>query len=156
MGLISARRFQVTHTPLVQNNDAYDANDVVADSKSIGTNVVLSMHGGPVKLEQIEFWDTNDQTAAALTFVFLNALKVYGALDAAPSISDADSLFLTGQYVAAAANILDHGGVKYGLWNPNIILQPSDQGDLYMAIASAGTPTYLTGCLTVRLSFTTV
>jgi hypothetical protein len=158
MGLQVATRFQIVSTPVVLNNDAYDANDVIYDTTAL-THPAFNQYGGPFKLEQIEFWDSNDQAAAALTFVFLNSNVTYGTKDSAPSISDADSLFLTGQYVAASANILDHGGLKYGLWNPNIMVYPSQPSStvtsatLYHACASAGTPTYLTGCLQLRFTF---
>jgi hypothetical protein len=155
MTIVKAQRFQITSTPVVLNNDAYDANDVIVDS-TVLTHVLFSAHGGPFKLEQIEYWDSNDQAAAALTFVFLSANVTYGTKDSAPSISDSDALNLVGQYVAASANILDHGGIKYGLWNPNIIVQCSPVAgvqSLYYAIASAGTPTYLTGCLQLRFTF---
>ena len=154
MGMVSAERFQITIIPTVLNNDAYDANDVIFD-RTLLSHVSMTNHSGPLKLEQIEFWDTNDQTAAILTFAFLNSNVTYGTADAAPSISDANSVFLAGQYSAATAGQIDHTDFKYGLWNPNIIVTPA-AGVLYVAMASAGTPTYLTGCLTLRFTFSTM
>ena len=144
-------RFQITSTPTVLNNDAYDANDVIVAETAI-THQMFTQFGGPFKLEQIEFWDTNDQTAAILTFLFTSTNVVHGVKDSALSISDADSLFITGVYAAATAGQTDAGGVKYGLWNPGIYVQPSS-GSIYYSISSAGTPTYLTGCITTRFTF---
>jgi hypothetical protein len=159
MALIHAPRFQITSTPTVLNADAYDANDVIVDTTAITHNMFNL--GGTFKLEQIEFWDQADQAAAALTFVFLNSNVTYGTKDAAPSITDANGIaYLTGIYVGASAAILDQTDFKYGLWNPNIFVTPATStasplsvGTLYYAIASAGTPTYATGCLQLRFTF---
>ena len=149
MGIIQAQRFVVTSTATVTNADAMDANDVVATGSF---TLPSGMGVQPFKLEQLNYYDAADQTAANLTFVFMDSNVTYGAIDAAPSISDANALSITAQYVMASASILDVTGSKVAVVTPNLFISPSVDGVIYYAIASAGTPTYTTGCITVKLT----
>ncbi len=151
MGLYMAPRFVVTSVATVLNNDAYDANDVIANGSF--THNMFSTHGGPFKVEQLWYKEDTDAAAANLTFVFMDANVEYGPLDSAPDITDAEGLNLVAHYAMASASLIDHGAFKLGVVQPNLIVQPSNASTptLYYAIASAGTPTLATGCITVKL-----
>lgn len=143
----------ITITPTVLNNDAYDANDVIFD-----TTLIPDAAGAidrPVELVSLAFTDKADQTAANLTFVFLNSNVSYGTADSAPGISAANSFNIVGQYVLASASILDHGNAKFAhVGNLGLIMKPeTGHRRLYIAMASAGTPTYTTGCIQIQLGF---
>jgi hypothetical protein len=153
MAMIHAQRFVVTSTATIVDNNAIDAYDVFATGSF--THSMFQTHGGPFKVEQLNYLDAADNTAANLTFVFMNSNVSYGTIDSAPDMTDANALFLTSHYVLASASILDHTNFKFASVQPNIIVWPSAAGSssaIYYAIATAGTPTPLTASpITVSL-----
>ena len=151
--IISTAMRLVTVTPTVLNADAYDANDVLFDSTA-----VLNACGGvdrPSILQSLCFVDKDDQAAANLVFWFLSANVVFGAADAAPSISDANALEILGSVPMASSLILDVGGAKAGsLHNIGLVVKPATgTTTIWVACTTAGTPTQTIGGIQLRLGF---
>jgi len=134
--------------------DAQDAGDVLAATQVV-TNACPSINV-PTKLMSATFIDTDDQKAI-LTAVFFDANVAFGTEDAAPSITDADSLSITGSVENVVADYIDAGGVSYVCKeNIGLVLPPAvGTRDIYMALytPATSTPTYASGIITVRLGF---
>lgn len=142
----------VTVTPTVLNADAYDAGDVVFDRTAI-VGAVRDV-GGQAVLQSIVVADKDDQKAQ-LRLVFLNDDVTLGTADAAPSISDANSLKVLGTVEVAAADYIDLGGASVAtIRNIGLLLEADAASPtIYVAAFTSGTPTYTTGGLQLKLGF---
>jgi len=142
----------ITLTPTVLNADAYDAGDTVFDATVI-TNAVRVI-GGATMLQSVVVADKDDQKAQ-LRLVFFDATVTFGTADAAPSLSDADSLKCLGSVEVLAADYIDFGGVSVATVKAiGLLLEATAASrDLYVAAMTSGTPTYTTGGLQLRFGF---
>lgn len=139
----------ITVTPTVLNNDAYDAGDVVFDATAI-TNAVRAV-GACALLQSLVVADKDDQKAQ-LRLVFLDSSATLGTADAAPSISDANTLKVLGTVEVAASDYVDLGGASVAtIRGIGLLLEAAaDSRDIYVAAFTSGTPTYTTGGLQLR------
>ena len=143
----------VTITPTVLNNDAYDANDVLFDTTEIPN--ACSAKDKIVKLQGIAWLDKSDATVGNLTFWFFRANVSFGTKDSAPNIADADAENFIGSVAFASTLLTDAGGSKIGfLGNIGLICKPaSGTNNIFVACTAAGTPTLATDCLQIKFSF---
>lgn len=142
----------ITVTPTVQNNNAYDANDVIFDAVEIPLAVPVA--GGTAILDSIVVIDTADQKAQ-MHLVFMNAATSLGTLDSAPDIDDTEVLTVIGtvEVLAASYNDLGANSVATKTAVGLAVKAASGTRSLWVAAWSTGTPTYLTGCLKIQLGF---
>lgn len=141
-GTLSNAPKSVTVTPVILAADAYDAGDVIFDTTII--TECARANGGSVLLQSMVGTDKSDQKVA-LTFVFLRTNVTLGTKDAAPSISDANSLKVCGIVQVAAADYVDLGGTAvFSKANIGLLMScDAAADDLYVAAFTAdGTPTY--------------
>lgn len=142
----------ITVTPVVQNNNAYDAGDVIFDAIEIPN--CIPMPGGSAILDSIFCLDTNDQKAQ-MHLLLMNAATVLGTLDSAPDIDDTEALTAIANIELLAASYVDLGGAsvltKNGIGLP--VQAASGSRSLWVAGFTTGTPTYLTGCLKLSFGF---
>jgi hypothetical protein len=130
------------------------SGELVADTQAIPDAVDET--GRPALLQSITILDTDDQTASAYDIYILDRNVSMGTLNAAPSISDANSAALLGPPIAiATGDWKDLGGAKIsGKEAIGKIVKPYSGRSLYAAIVNgAGTPTFASGILTVRFGF---
>lgn len=136
-----------TITFTVNNNDAYDSGDVLADTGELAN--ALSVSGGGGVLQTIKITDKDDQTAAAMTVWILKSNVSLGTKDAAPSISDTNADEIIARVDIAATDWTDLGGAKVAfVKNLGIPVRVSTGTSLWVALVTAGTPTQTTGGLT--------
>ena len=140
--------------PVVLNSDAYDAGDTLFDTTAIP--YAAPQAGAPTMLQSVTAIDLDDQAAAVMTLWFLDSNVAFGTADAAPSITDANAIFLQGSLAIPSASFLDVGGSKVAyVGNLGLILKPAaGTQTVYFAATTAGTPTQTTAAgLRFRFGF---
>jgi len=130
---------RLTFTPVLDTG-IYGANDTLFATIVAGE---LPNAGARCFLRSVIVHDKDDE-GPQMTLWFLRSNVVFGVVNEAPSISDANSLFITGSLAIAAADFVDMGGakvaVKQDLWIP---LEAADgTANVYVAATTTGTPTY--------------
>jgi hypothetical protein len=151
---VTAKLREVTVTPTVLNNDAYDSGDVLFDSTLVAN--ACRDNDEPCWLDSMTIQDKDDQAAAAWTLFFLSANTSLGTKDAAPSISDPNAATAKlMMYPVAVADWFDYGAGKLAhLRSINLPIIPvSGTRDIYVAATVTGTPTQTTGGIVCRLIF---
>lgn len=133
--------------------DAYDANDVLADTQEIAN--VMATEGGSARLVSMHVLDKDDNTGAAMEFFFLNASTSLGTEDEAVSISAANAANIIGHVQVPAANFKDLINSKLAtVKDINLILKAAaGSTSLYFAVQTAGTPTQTASGIIVQFSF---
>lgn len=136
-----------TITFTVNNADAYDAGDVLADTGELAN--ALAVSGGGGVLQSVKIVDKDDQTAANMTVWILKSNVSLGTKDAAPSITDTNADEIIGRIDLVAADFVDVGGAKIAYKaNLGIPVRVSTGTSLWVALTTGGTPTQTTGGLT--------
>lgn len=141
----------ITITPTLDNANALDAGDTVFDATVITGAIRLS--GGSALLESIVVADKDDQKAQ-LRLCFFDSAVIFGTIDSAPGLSDADSLKCVGTVEVLAADYIDLGGASVAtIKGIGLLCKAAGSANLYVAAFTSGTPTYTTGGLQLRLGF---
>jgi len=142
----------ISVTPVCDTN-AYGAGDVLFDRTLIAG--ATSVPDAAVILDSIVVLDEDDQTAANLTLVFLDADVTLGTANSAPSISDTNARNIIGAVVVASGSFIDIGGAKVAsVGNLGLILKPATgTSNIYVAGFTAGTPTQTASGIKLRLGF---
>lgn len=136
----------------VFDTNAYTAGDVLFDSTEIVGATRIS--GGSTKLTSLAWIDTNDNTAAVITFFFFRSNVSLGTLNSAPDIDDTEILEYQGHVALATTDFFDVTGAKVAvIRNLNLILEPTTGTSIWVAGSSAGTPTHTAGGAKLRLGF---
>lgn len=152
IGLVGSSDIAVAVTCPIDNGNALDAGDVIFDKTEIAGAARTS--GGMTILQSLTVVDGDDNTAAAMTIVFLKASCTFGTIDSAPSISDADAAaYFAGSVVIASTDWIDLGGCKVATKAGIGLAMAPTATSLYVAAFGAGTPTYSTGKLTMNFKF---
>lgn len=138
---------------LTLDTNAYAAGDVLATTQEVAN--AASANGLGTELISMTVRDKDDQTAAAMTFYFLDDNQSLGTENAAPDISDANADAICGMVTIPAALFTDLGGVKVAtLTNIGLLMHPGAAStSLYIAATTAGTPTQTASGITVSLQF---
>lgn len=134
--------YAVSVTPTVLAADAYDAGDVIFT----GAELALAVPdvGGYARLMGWQVTDVDDE-GAQLDIYLTQLSTVFAALDAAPSISDANMLAANIQgHPLSTGTYKDVGGFKmFGQDNVNkIVKAAAGTRSLYVHGISSGTPTF--------------
>lgn len=141
--------FDVT---LSTDTSAYASGDVLADSQVL-TNIMRANDSTGV-LQSVTMLDKADQKVA-MTLYFLSSNVAMGTENAAPSISDANSLFILGYVDIAASDWKDLGGTAVAsIKGIGLGLAPaSGTRNVYIAaVNGTGTPTFAADSLVARLT----
>jgi len=141
--------FDVT---LSTDTSAYASGDVIADSQVL-TNIMRATDSTGV-LQSVTMIDKADQKVA-MTVYFLSANVSVGTENAAPSISDANSLNILGFVDIAASDWKDLGGTAVAsIKGIGLGLEPaSGTASVYIAVVNGtGTPTFAADSLVARLT----
>ncbi len=130
---------RLTFTPVL-DTAAYGAGDTLFITTAVGQ---LTHIGQPALLRAVAIHDKDDE-GAAIKLYFLRENVTFGALNDAPSLSDANSVFVTGKLAVASADYLDLGGSKHAFYSDLAIPLGGAEGTgvLYMAATADATPTY--------------
>lgn len=130
------------------DTDAYASGDVVANPVRIPGSV-LGYNGTSI-LRSVVLIDTADQ-GVALHLVFSKDSTVFGTLNAAPNISDANVLAkIIGSIPITTNDYVDLGGARVAtIQDLGLVLTASNDDAVYVGIInSSGTPTYAADSLT--------
>ena len=141
--------FDVT---LSTDTSAYASGDVIADSQVL-TNIMRANDSTGI-LQSVTMLDKADQKVA-MTLYFLSANVAMGTENAAPSISDANSLNILGSVDIAASDWKDLGGTAVAsIKGIGLGLAPaSGTRNVYIAVVNGtGTPTFAADSLVARLT----
>lgn len=119
----------------------YADGDVLADRQELAN--VLGVNGGAGVIQSVLLQDDDDQ-AAALDIIFLDADVTIGTENSAVSISDANSAKIIGNVEIAAADYVDMVNNQHALKaNLNIPFKCADTTtSIWVAAVSRGTGTY--------------
>jgi len=130
---------RLTFTPVLSTS-IYDANDTLFATILAGE---LPNAGARCFLRSVVVHDADDE-GPQMTLYFLRSNVAFGTVNAAPSITDANSLFVTGSLAVAAADFADLGGAKVAIKQDLMIpLETADgTAEVYVAATTTGTPTY--------------
>lgn len=126
------------------DTSAYTANDTLFDRTAIPGAARVAAGSGIVR--GVTLIDKDDNAAAGINLFFLSANVAFGTINAAPSITDANSLKIQGMLAIASGDFIDVGGAKVAN-KPNLYLPfKLDSGtSLYVAAQCLGTPTQTAG-----------
>lgn len=135
------------------DTSANGAGDVLFDRVTTGT--ISRIAAGVVHLESITVLDEDDQAAANMTLVFLDADVTLGTVNAAPSITDANSRKIVGTVVVLSTDFIDLGGVKVAnIKNVGLTMKCAAASQaLFVAGITAGTPTQTADGVKLKLAF---
>lgn len=124
------------------DTSAYAAGDLLADTQPIAG--ALRIAGGVSKLVGLTLVDKDNNTAAGIDVVFLKSNKSLGTENAAPSISDADSIEIIHTVSLVAGDFVQVGtnfkmATKF-LAVPQPVYATAGT-TVYVALIARGTPT---------------
>lgn len=133
----------------------YAAGDTLFDTTEVAG--ASRVQGAPVKLTSITLLDEDDQGVACELYI-LGASGTFGAINAAPSITDTVARNVQGHVAVAAGDWKDLGLNRVAcLENLNIICKPaSGSTSLYIAATTGGTPTHTASGIKIKLGFEAV
>ncbi len=134
--------YQASVVPVVLDNDAYDAGDVIFTGDAIANAVPEP--GGYARLISAFLYDFDD-VGAALDIYLTQTSTAFGTKDSAPNISDANALAGNMQgVVLSTGTYKDLSGFKcFGWDNINrVVKAATGSTSLYVHGISSGTPTY--------------
>lgn len=118
----------------------YAAGDVLFDTTAIAG--ASRTAGASCVLRSLSLIDKDDNAAAQIDLVFLSANVSLGTINAAPSISDANSVKVLAIVPVLAANFIDVGGSKVAtVPGLDVRLTPDSGTTIYVAAIARGTPT---------------
>ena len=135
----------------VTDTSAYASGDVVANPVKI-PGAVLG-HNGSSILRSVVLIDAADQ-GVALNLVFSRDSTVFGTLNAAPNISDANVVAkILGHVAIATTDYVDLGGAAVAtVTGKDLVLTASSDDAVYVGIINGtGTPTFAADSLTLRV-----
>ena len=104
------------------------------------------------KIESLTVIDQDDQGQVFDVWV-LDANVTFGTENSAPSIPDANAVYILGKIPVAAADYVDLGGVKVAsIRNIGLPIKPVDGGtSIYVAVTNGtGTPTFIAAGVKLR------
>lgn len=142
----------VSVTPVCDTN-AYTAGDVLFDRVAIPN--ATPGNDIPAVLTTVLLLDEDDNTAANITLIFLDADVSLGAANSAPDISDGSARNVMALLVLPSGNFVDLGGAKIvNTNNLNMVLKPAaGTSTIYVAAICAGTPTQTASGIKLRFGF---
>lgn len=130
------------------------SGDILANPTAVPG--VAAQAGAAAKLVQITLIDKDDQAAAAMDVVLFRSNVAFGALNAAPTISDLDSVEIIGIVPLLAADFIDLGGAKVAtkILTTPLQVKPAGVGtSIYVALITRGTPTQTAAGLVGKFFF---
>lgn len=145
------RNEKVIDVTFSTDTNIYASGDLIADTQVL-TQVRAKRQ--IVQLKSIVLIDRADQKSA-LSVVFLATNTSLGSENSAPNISDDDATSALVAHVdIAAADYIDLGGAAMATKRVDLPLELADGvSHLYVALVSAGTPTYAADSLRGRFYF---
>ena|SRR6478736_90558 len=150
--------FQTKQVDLQLTTDtvAYISGDVLVATVAVPMFGATPPDPTRVKIESIEIID-KDAQSGAFDIVFLDDNKSLGTINAAVSITDADSLFVSGiiPVTASSYTALTAGGQAVAqpvLANPVFVQTQAGSSNIYVGLISRDTKTYTASALYLRLS----
>jgi hypothetical protein len=130
----------------------YDAADVLFDVTEVAGAVRVS--GGKSVLESVVVLDEDDNTAAAMTLFIMAATGTLGTANAAVSITDANARNILGVIPVGSGFFVDLIACRVAcVKNIGLVVQPTTGTSVWVAAATAGTPTQTASGIKVRLGF---
>lgn len=132
------------------DTSAYANNDLLADTQELTDAVKANDSGGMIQSLTVVDQDDNGQ---AFDVWILDSNVTFGTENSAPSISDANAVYVLGKIPVAAADYIDLGGVKVAsIRNVGLPIKPAAGGtSIYVAITNGtGTPTYTASGIKLR------
>jgi len=139
---ISDRRDAAANVAITLSLDTniYASGDVLADTQAV-TGAIRSA-GASAILQSLSLLDKDDQTAAGIDLVFLNANVSLGTENAAPNISDSNAAAILGIVSLVAGDFIDVGGAKVATKaNIGLLVTPATGTTIYVAAITRGSPT---------------
>lgn len=143
----------VTLTFTLDASGAYAAGDLLADRQVLAG--VLPRNGGSAVLQSLTLNDKDDNTAAAMSVVFLDADVSLGTENSAPTITDANADNILGIVPIASGDWADLGGCKVATKTGIGLLVKGATGttNVYVALITAGSPTQSASGIVGRFAF---
>lgn len=140
----------------VCDTSAYTAADVLFD-RIVVTGATKGADALAI-LDTVTLLDEDDNTAAAITLVFLDADVTLGTANSAVSISDANARSILGFVPIASGDFVDLIGSKAAtIRNIGLVVKPAaGTANIYVAAICAGTPTQTASGIKLRLGFRSV
>lgn len=141
---------------LTTDTSAYATGDVLVATVAVPIFGASPAAPVRVKVETIEVID-KDALSGAFDIVFLDDNKSLGTINAAVSISDADSLFVAGivPVTSSSYTVLTAAGQSVAqptLANPVFVQTAANSGSIYVGLISRDAKTYTASALYLRLS----
>lgn len=139
---ISDRRDAAANVAITLSLDTaiYASGDVLADTQAV-TGAIRSA-GASAILQSLSLLDKDDNAAAGIDLVFLNANVSLGTENAAPNISDANAAAILGIVSLVSGDFIDVGGAKVASKaNIGLLVTPATGTTIYVAAITRGTPT---------------
>lgn len=136
----------------VCDTSAYTAADVLFDATEVTNAVRLS--GGRAEIVSLTVLDEDDNAAAIMTLYFLRANVSLGTANAAISITDANAREIIGVVNIAVADWSDLIASRLAcIRNIGILVEPTTGTSIWVAAATAGTPTQTASGIKLRIGF---
>lgn len=152
LAAIGRGSFAAVSLVLSLDTSAYTAGDVLADTQAIVGAVRTA--GASAILRSLTLLDKDDNTAAGIDLVFLNANLSLGTENSAPSISDANAAGILGIVSVASGDFIDVGGAKVATKTAiSLQLTPASGTSLYVAAICRGTPTQTASGIVLNMQF---
>lgn len=147
--LVDGGRVRIINVNPTLDTSAYTANDVLFATTEVTAAVRANDAGGTVM--SVTVIDQDDQRAGMVLYL-LQTNVALGTFNAAPSITDANSLNILGRIDIAASDWTDLGGTAVcSKQNLNIpILPASGTDDIFVAAVTLGTPTHTASGIRLR------
>lgn len=141
---------------LTTDTAIYASGDVLVDTVAVPLGVNPQAGKIRLKIEQVTVID-KDALSGAFDIVFLSANNSLGTINAAVSISDANSLAVVKTVSVTSSNYttLTSGGnvvANIDLAAPIFIECPADSANFYVGLISRDTKTYTASALYVRFA----
>jgi hypothetical protein len=148
--IVDGGRVRIINVNPTLDTSAYVAGDVLFATTEVTSAVRANDAGGT--LMSMTIIDQDDQKQGMVIYV-LQTNVALGTFNAAPNITDANSLNLLGRVDIAAGDWTDLGGTAVcSLRNLNIPIQPSSgTDDIFIAAVTLGTPTHTASGIRVRI-----
>ena len=140
----------VRNLTLSLDTSIYANNDLLADTQELANAVKVNDGWGTI--QSLTVIDQDDQGQVFDVWV-LDSNVTFGTENSAPSISDANAVYILGKIPVAAADYVDLGGVKVAsIRNIGLPIKPVDGGtSIYVAVTNGtGTPTFTAAGVKLR------
>jgi len=138
---------------LTVDTNVYHANDVFAATQEMAN--MARVNGGCIELMSVTALDPDNNAAADINLWFLDSNVVFGAENAAVSISDADALHIVGNVTLPSASWLSLVASRCACVRIVPLLMKAAAGttSLWIAATCAGTPTMAGAVMPIKIQY---